>query len=181
MKKFHSLETSVLLKTNQCFIVVFSILLFSLITSLFIEHIQKVIPCRICNYQRIIYCSMAFLTMIGIFIRAKSLIVLLVIILGLFSISLACYHIGVQSGFFQDTCSVISAKSTEAFKMMLYKQSRSCATIDLVMGFPISILNLIISSFCVALSFLVIFSGKNLQKIVAKIKKLFNFCYELNN
>lgn len=120
-------------------------------------------PCRLCIYQRIPYALMIAVGCFGIFTNSKTLFTALLVILSLASLSLACYHLGIQQGLFIDPCLIKKAENLDAFKNMIFNPTIPCSTISLsVGGLPVAAWNGAASLLCLVIStnFLILQKGK---------------------
>lgn len=155
---------------NQSFASICMILFFALAASFCIEMIGKIQPCRICNLQRISYFFIAVLAFTGVFLRAKKVVGSMILLLSIASISIACYHIGIQVGLLSDSCSTITPNNLNDFKNMLFQSPPSCSSIHKIFRIPISALNLLTSSACLIIMTVGIRSSQNTQNHKKRIQ-----------
>ncbi len=143
-------EVSQQILTNRVFSLVFLFSAIGLIFSYGIEMIQKIEPCRFCYLQRGCCFLLMALSLFGIFSSMKNAVKLCIFLFALMSLAISCYHIGIQVGFFQDSCAVNSPNSIDNFRKILFKSaSASCSSVSRIFGIPLSVLNFIFSLICV--------------------------------
>jgi disulfide bond formation protein DsbB len=133
---------------NQSFTAVFVISVIALIVSFAAEALTKVTACKICNIQRACYFTIMPISLSGIFTAKKNVIGLILLLLSFGSFSIASYHVGIQLGFFSDTCIINSPADLNEFKKMMFHSTPSCSTISWLFGLPISVWSLLVSLTC---------------------------------
>lgn len=91
-----------LLKYNTFLKITFLVSFFSIATSLVLENILEMVPCKLClmvRYLWIVYFSFSFIGLIGIF--KNNYFILYVLLIFSFLIALlSFYHTGIENGFF---------------------------------------------------------------------------------
>lgn len=138
---------------NRAFCFIFLISLTAFSTSLGLELFAKMEPCYFCKAQRFCYLFLMLISAIGVLLKEKKVITVLLIALSFSNLSIASYHSGIQAGVFSDVCAVASPVTLQDFKNMLFKKSHdqsSCSSITWFFGLPVTIWSIFFSFTCLA-------------------------------
>lgn len=138
---------------NRAFYFIFLVSLLAFSASIGLELFAKMEPCFFCKAQRICYFFLALFAAIGILIKEKQAMAILLIVLSFSNLSIASYHSGVQAGVISDVCVVTSPSTLQDFKNMLFQKQHVqslCSSITWLFGVPVTIWSVFFSFACLA-------------------------------
>jgi disulfide bond formation protein DsbB len=93
-------------KVTNYFLAILLINILIILSALFIEFFLKIKPCILCIYQRYTYYIIILFSIIYFLKKdLKILLILLIIFTSLVSIILSVYHVGIETGFIEETMS----------------------------------------------------------------------------
>ena len=157
------------LDKNKLFIFVFLLSTFSLLGALFIEHILKVYPCKLCVYQRIPYLLSVFVCFFGYNLNNKLFWFVALIIIFVFSSVISGYHVGIENLIFSEFsgCKNDSLNIQDKNQLLnsLEEINISCKDVVFnIFGLSLATINFIISLTIAALGIIYVIYAKNRQK-----------------
>ena len=139
-------------KKNLILIIIFFIILLSIISTLIIEHILGHQPCSLCLYERIPYFLAVLLIIYMFFFKKYEKIILFILfIVFIFSALLACYHFGIEQGFFNESfvCNVENQSKILSKGQLLKELNQnivSCKDVTFrILGLSLAAINTILS------------------------------------
>ena len=84
------------------YVIIFFISLISIISALYIEHVLKYQPCKLCIYQRLPYIAAVFISIIGFSYFKNDNILIITIIIFTISTIISGYHFGIENSIFDE-------------------------------------------------------------------------------
>ena len=84
------------------YVIIFFISLISIISALYIEHVLKYQPCKLCIYQRLPYLAAIFVSLIGFNYSNNDKILIVTIMIFTLSAILSGYHFGIENSIFDE-------------------------------------------------------------------------------
>ena len=158
-------------KTNKYFLFIFSINIFIISVTLFIEYSLKIKPCILCLYERypyyliLLFCSLFFLNN-----NWKNQLIILIVLTSISSFFLAGYHAGIEYGLINElsNCKVIANNNIS--KDILVKElenrlSSSCKEVNFkLFGLSLASINTIVSLALSILYYKIFLWIKNITK-----------------
>ncbi len=93
------------------YVIIFFISLISIICALYIEHVLKYQPCKLCIYQRLPYLAAIFVSLIGFNYSNNDKILIVTIMIFTLSTILSGYHFGIENSIFDELSACASGSS----------------------------------------------------------------------
>ena len=113
-------------KVTNYFLAILLINILIILSALFIEFFLKIKPCILCIYQRYAYYIIILFSIIYFLKKdLKILLILLIIFTSLVSIILSVYHVGIETGFIEETMSCKTLSNNNLSKDAILKQFES--------------------------------------------------------
>lgn len=138
-------------KVTNYFLAILLINILIILSALFIEFFLKIKPCILCIYQRYTYYIIILFSIIYFLKKdLKILLILLIIFTSLASIILSVYHVGIETGFIEETMSCKTLNNNLS-KDAILKQfesnlASSCKEVNFkLFGFSLASINIILS------------------------------------
>ena len=138
-------------KVTNYFLAILLINILIILSALFIEFFLKIKPCILCIYQRYTYYIIILFSIIYFLKKdLKILLILLIICTSLVSIILSVYHVGIETGFIEETMSCKTLNNNLS-KDAILKQfesnlASSCKEVNFkLFGFSLASINIILS------------------------------------
>jgi disulfide bond formation protein DsbB len=138
-------------KVTNYFLAILLINILIILSALFIEFFLKIKPCILCIYQRYTYYIIILFSIIYFLKKdLKILLILLIIFTSLVSIILSVYHVGIETGFVEETMSCKTLNNNLS-KDAILKQfesnlASSCKEVNFkLFGFSLASINIILS------------------------------------
>jgi disulfide bond formation protein DsbB len=138
-------------KVTNYFLAILLINILIILSALFIEFFLKIKPCILCIYQRYTYYIIILFSIIYFLKKdLKILLILLIIFTSLVSIILSVYHVGIETGFIEETMSCKTLNNNLS-KDAILKQfesnlASSCKEVNFkLFGFSLASINIILS------------------------------------
>lgn len=140
-----------------------------IIFSFYIQHIEKIEPCSLCKWQRLIYFLIFCASPIGVIRCYNVPIRNLLKILFFIGCCLAFYHISVQLGWINDRCTMSQkVENMNDFMQMLSQTRVACSAIHWkIFGISASIYNGFFS-LCGLIFFIFMSNHKDREKCLGK-------------
>ncbi len=91
--------------------IIFFISLISIICALYIEHVLKYQPCKLCVYQRLPYLAAIFVSLIGFNYSNNDKILIVTVMIFTLSAILSGYHFGIENSIFDELSACTSGSS----------------------------------------------------------------------
>ena len=126
-------------KVTNYFLAILLINILIILSALFIEFFLKIKPCILCIYQRYTYYIIILFSII--YFLKKDLV----------SIILSVYHVGIETGFIEETMSCKTLSNNNLSKDAILKQfesnlASSCKEVNFkLFGFSLASINIILS------------------------------------
>ena len=138
-------------KVTNYFLAILLINILIILSALFVEFFLKIKPCILCIYQRYTYYIIILFSIIYFLKKdLKILLILLIIFTSLVSIILSVYHVGIETGFIEETMSCKTLNNNLS-KDAILKQfesnlASSCKEVNFkLFGFSLASINIILS------------------------------------
>jgi disulfide bond formation protein DsbB len=138
-------------KVTNYFLAILLINILIILSALFIEFFLKIKPCILCIYQRYTYYIIILFSIIYFLKKdLKILLILLIIFTSLVSIILSVYHVGIETGFIEETMSCKTLNNNLS-KDAILKQfesnlAASCKEVNFkLFGVSLASINIILS------------------------------------
>ena len=93
------------------YVIIFFISLISIICALYIEHVLKYQPCKLCIYQRLPYLAAIFVSLIGFNYSNNDKILIVTIMIFTLSTILSGYHFGIENSIFDELSACTNGSS----------------------------------------------------------------------
>ena len=139
-------------KVTNYFLAILLINILIILSALFIEFFLKIKPCILCIYQRYTYYIIILFSIIYFLKKdLKILLILLIILTSLVSIILSVYHVGIETGFIEETMSCKTLGNNNLSKDAILRQfesnlAASCKEVNFkLFGFSLASINIILS------------------------------------
>ena len=138
----------------------------SLLSAIYIEHIIKIKPCKLCIYQRFPYLLAIFISFLGYYFSNNRLWIKLLALIFLISLVLSGYHVGIENEFFNEFsgCTNENINLMDKSKILnsLQNETNSCKNVNFkILGMSLATINMIISSLFLIIYLNIIRNEKN--------------------
>ena len=139
-----------LLKTNNFFLIVMFISVFTLISAIYIEYILLVPACKLCIYQRFPYLISIIICFFGYYSNFKKINLIILGLVFFLSTFLSGYHLGIENNIFNEFsgCVAQNMEITDKNEILkaLNSQRPSCKNINFfIFGISLATINFLIS------------------------------------
>ena len=154
------------LNRKDFFLTIFLMSILTLVTAIYIEYVLKIYPCRLCVYQRVPFILSVFICLFGYNLYNKSIWLIALIIIFIFSALLSGYHVGIENLIFSEFsgCKIDNIKIQNKDQLLnsLKDVNISCKDVTFkILGLSLATINLMISLTISVLGIICFKYGKN--------------------
>ncbi len=157
---------NIFLKKKNFYLIILFYSLFSIFFALYVQHILKYPPCKLCLYQRIPYIIAIFISFIGYNYYRNDKILILVVMIFTISFLISGYHYGIENNLFSEFSGCLSKnlEITDKLKLLELLESNmpSCKDVTFkLFGISLAGINLFLSLIIVIYSLRTMIYEKN--------------------
>jgi disulfide bond formation protein DsbB len=143
-------DLAIEIRATRFFVCVVIISLLVLTISYSAEFVFQKLPCQLCKLERLPYCGMLVVSLLGFANINKKIILPILFGICLISSAFGAYHWGIQQNIFKDFCAVVAVSTIDDFQNLL--NSPACSKVGFaVFGIPATLMNFFIS-LCILVS-----------------------------
>lgn len=123
---------------NRCLVFTLAISIFAFICSLVMDRVFEHAVCKFCVIQRSLFFFVTITSLSGIFLSSKKFVTVMIATTNLAISLVACYHLSIQFGLVNDSCSIRSHDTFDQFINSVLHAPTPCANLVYAFGIPMS-------------------------------------------